>query len=158
MNKKIISMFREFLKTYPKSKLFLIGDGPLKEEILNNVADIKDNVIFTGAIENVNDYLNACDGMLLPSLFEGLPLVAIEWQINGLPAILSDTITKDCKLTENVKFDSLEQSPAIWAEDIVEMIDENDREKSSEISKTIIREKGFDIEDNAKTLRDIYLS
>ena len=38
------------------------------------------------------------------------------------------------------------------------MIDENDREKSSEISKTIIREKGFDIEDNAKTLRDIYLS
>lgn len=157
-HKYVVKIFREFLKMYPQSKLFLIGDGPLKEQILKGVADIKDKVIFTGAIENVNDYLNACDGMLLPSLFEGLPLVAIEWQINGLPAILSDTITKDCKLTQNVKFDSLEQSPAIWAEDIVKMINENDREKSSEISKTIIREKGFDIEDNAKTLRDIYLS
>ena len=154
----VIRIFRVFLKMYPKSKLFLIGDGPLKDEILNGVSDIKDNVIFTGAIENVEDYLNACDGMLLPSLFEGLPLVAIEWQINGLPALLSDTITKDCKLTPNVKFDSIEQSPKIWADDIVKMINENDREESSEISKKMIRETGFDIEDNAKTLRSIYLS
>ena len=96
--------------------------------------------------------------MLLPSLFEGLPLVTIEWQINGLPSLLSDKITKECKLTETVKFESLAREPKVWAEEILNMIDSNNREKNSLDSIKVIKEKGFDIRDNAKILRDIYLS
>lgn len=45
--------------------------------------------------------------MLLPSLYEGLPLVVIEWQIAGLPCVVSDTVTKECAITSLVKFESI---------------------------------------------------
>ncbi len=154
----LMEIFREILNINPNSKLFLIGDGPLKNEIELSVKDIKEHIIFTGAIDNVNDYLQALDGMLLPSLFEGLPLVTIEWQINGLPSLLSDKITNECKLTETVKFESLTQEPKVWAEEIISMINSNNRETNSLDSVKAIKEKGFDIRDNAKILRDIYLS
>lgn len=153
-----MEVFREILNINSNAKLFLIGDGPLKSKIESSVKDIKEDVIFTGVVDNVNDYLQALDGMLLPSLFEGLPLVTIEWQINGLPSLLSDKITNECKLTETVKFESLAREPKVWAEEILNMIDSNNREKNSLDSIKVIKEKGFDIQDNAKILRDIYLS
>ena len=154
----LIEVFREILNINSNAKLFLIGDGPSKSKIESSVKDIKEDVIFTGVVDNVNDYLQALDGMLLPSLFEGLPLVTIEWQINGLPSLLSDKITNECKLTETVKFESLAREPKVWAEEILNMIDSNNREKNSLDSIKVIKEKGFDIRDNAKILRDIYLS
>ena len=78
-----MEVFREILNINPNAKLFLLGEWPIKSKIESSAKDIKEDVIFTGAVDNVNDYLQALDGMLLPSLFEGLPLVTIEWQING---------------------------------------------------------------------------
>ena len=80
---------------------------------------------------------------LLPSLFEGLPLVAIEWQINGLPCILSDTITND--------------SAKEWAQNIIQMIRDNDRINSSINAQKKIVQVGFDIKQGAKQLRSIYI-
>ena len=59
---------------------------------------------------------------------------------------------------ETVKFESLAREPKVWAEEILNMIDSNNREKNSLDSIKVIKEKGFDIRDNAKILRDIYLS
>lgn len=154
----LIKVFREILKIKPNAILILIGSGPLQEEIKMSVKDIKEHVIFTGAVDNVADYLQALDGALLPSLFEGLPLVTIEWQINGLPCLLSDTITKECKLTKSLKFESLKDEPQIWANDIVKMISISNRKVDSLASIKLIQEKGFDIRDNAQILRNIYLS
>ena len=97
------------------------------------------------------------DGMLLPSLFEGLPLVAIEWQINGLPCILSDTITKDCVFMDNVRFKSLNDSAKEWAQNIIQMIRDNDRINSSINAQKKIVQVGFDIKQGAKQLRSIYI-
>ena len=156
----LVSIFREILEICPDAILILIGDGPVRKEIELTVDDIKKHVIFTGTVDNVSDYLQASDGMLLPSLFEGLPLVTIEWQINGLPCLISDTITKECKLTSDVKMESLNESPRKWAEDMLEMINDNrnNREKNSITFAKIIQSKGFDIHDNAKMLRNLYLS
>lgn len=154
----LIEIFREILYIAPDSTLFLIGDGPLKREIELSVEDIKKHVVFTGAVDNVTDYLHAMDGMLLPSLFEGLPLVTIEWQINGLPCLLSDNVTRECKLTETVEYESLTKDPRVWAEKILNMVRSNKRDENSLDSVNVIKEKGFDIRDNAKILRNIYLS
>ena len=70
--------------------------------------------------------------MLLPSLYEGLPTVVIEWQIAGLPCIVSDTVTKECAITPLVKFESLKESPENWAKTI-ENISLQDREKNKEM-------------------------
>lgn len=118
----------------PNTKFFLIGDGPLRKKIEASASDI--NVCFIGTVNNVSDYLNAMDGMILPSLFEGLPLVAIEWQLNGLPILISDTVTRDCALINTVRFMSLEQSATTWAEAILGKIKENNREAINNLSFT----------------------
>ena len=111
-----------------------------------------------GTVDNVNDYMQAMDIMVLPSLFEGLPLVAIEWQINGLPSLLSNTITEDCNITNMVRFESLEESPYIWTNDILEMLEKESRLENSQKAIRLVRENGFDIDDNAKILEKIYKS
>lgn len=157
-HKFLIKIFREVLNRKPNAKLFLIGDGPLKDEIMKNVSDIRKSVIFVGTVDNVNDYMQAMDIMVLPSLFEGLPLVAIEWQINGLPSLLSNTITEDCNITNMVRFESLEESPYIWTNDILEMLEKENRLENSQKAIRLVRENGFDIDDNTKILEKIYKS
>lgn len=156
--KFLLQIFREILKLENDAKLYLIGDGDKKKEIEELAADIKNQVVFVGNTDRVSDYLQMMDGMILPSLFEGLPLVAIEWQINGLPCIFSDTITKECALTKTVESESLSTNPAVWANRILKMIKENDREKNSLIARDLVRKAGFDIQKNAESLRNMYLN
>lgn len=153
----LMQIFREIYQIYPDSKFVLIGDGPLREKMETCVSDLKDAVKFIGTVDDVENYLQAMDAMILPSLFEGLPLAAIEWQINGLPSLLSDTITKECAITNTVEFESLESSPAVWARKILKMVEQNDREYSSNEAVVLMKSAGFDINDNAQVLKSIYL-
>ena len=155
----LIRIFEELYKKNNNAYLVLIGTGEKIDEIKKMVknSSIKNNVIFTGVIDNVADYLSAFDMMLLPSLYEGLPMVVIEWQIAGLTCIVSDTVTKECAITPLVKFESLEESPERWARNIVD-IPLPDREKNKEMIFSSIREAGYDIEFGAEKLRNIYIN
>ncbi len=154
----LIEIFREIYKENPACRFFVIGDGPLKPTIEKKVGNLKDVITFTGAINNVEEYLQAMDAMILPSLFEGLPLVAIEWQINGLPSLLADSITRECAITNTVSFESLEEDPQKWAKKILDMIEKNERIENSKNAGLLVKKAGFDIKDNAQILKQIYLS
>lgn len=151
----LIEIYKKIKEIRPNVKLYMIGEGPLKNEIqsLSEGLDID----FVGNIDNMSDYLNAMDGMLLPSLFEGLPLVALEWQLNGLPAILADTVTKECMISDNIEFYSLDEKAIDWAMRIIELVENNEREKSSKKAQVMAKEKGFDIKESAKMLRRVYM-
>ena len=153
----LVEIFRRILAQRPDAVLFLIGDGRLKSNIENVCQDIADSVIFLGTTDHVSDYLQAMDGMLLPSLFEGLPLVAIEWQLNGLPCVFSNTITNDCKIMENAVFMPLTENADMWAKKILQLVKFNDRKKYSALAEKLIRKAGFDIKQNAEQLRSLYL-
>ena len=154
----LLQIFKEIVKIEPTAKLYLIGDGPLKETMEKRAKGITKNIIFVGTTDCVSDYLQAMDGMLLPSLFEGLPLVAVEWQLNGLPCVFSDVITKGCRFTDNVEFLSLEKDPSVWAKEIVLMIKKNNnREMLSKEAVLNANKAGFNIKNNARILRKIYL-
>lgn len=152
----LVEIFREVKKLEPDCKLFMIGDGPLKPEIEKLCEGL--NITFTGAIDNIPDYLNAMDGMLLPSLFEGLPLAVIEWQINGLPCVVSDAVTKECDFTSVIGFESLQSSPVTWANDLLDKVRKETREKNSVEAIIKAKEKGFDISESANKLKEIYIS
>lgn len=152
----LVEIYRELRKLDPDCRLFMIGDGPLQPEIKKLCDEL--NVTFTGAIDNIPEYLNAMDGMLLPSLFEGLPLVVVEWQINGLPCIVSDVVTQESGFTDLIKFESLKSSSMVWATDLLEKIKESERERDSADAIVEAREKGFDICESASRLREIYIS
>ena len=150
----LVEIYREIKILQPNTKLFMFGDGPTKKYVERLCEDI--DVIFAGTTDNISDFLNMMDGMLLPSLFEGIPLVAIEWQINGLPCILSDTVTKDCKLTDSVLFMSLKRSASEWAENIITMIETNDRMTCAKSAYETISTSSFNIKSNSEKLRELY--
>lgn len=110
----LIELFAAFYKDYPDSRLLLVGDGPLELEIRNLVQEkhLEDAVIFAGMQKDIMAYLSAMDVFLLPSLFEGLPMVALEAQANGLFCILADTITEETAISDQVQFCSLEDKQA----------------------------------------------
>ena len=83
-----------------------IGTGELHDELVDYVKTKKmeDCVLFPGVHSNVQDYYSAMDVFCLPSLFEGLPLTAVEAQASGLMTVLSDNISKQVEVTENVAY------------------------------------------------------
>lgn len=156
----LIEVFYEFHKQNPNSKLLLLGDGPLRDIIQNrvNFLDIASSVIFIGSVKNPNEYMNAMDMIIMPSLFEGLPLSMIEEQCNGLPILASDTISTDSNLTGLVKFKPLKDSAAEWAKEAVKIASVNIRNKEvSDIAIGEIIKCGYSIKDSASQLKTYYI-
>lgn len=94
----------------PKYKIAFVGSEALGGERIRRLKEIvsdygiKNRVIFTGEVRNVNDYYSAFDIFWLPSLFEGLPTVVLEALSNGLLCIISDKITREIGISNYVKF------------------------------------------------------
>ena len=132
-------------------KLLLIGDGELKNEIVEKVKESRlfDNVIFLENVNNVNELLSAMDIFLLPSRFEGLPVVGIEAQANGIKCIFSNLIDNKLKIADNVKF--LPLNIKQWKEEC-ENVDEYKRVENEELLKG----KGYDICQQTKEFINIY--
>lgn len=158
--KFLVGIFNELLKNDGKYKLMLIGDGPLRETVEKQVDDngLRDNVYFTGNIDNVVDYINAMDLVVMPSLFEGLPLTLIEQQTNGLHCICADTITREVDKTGNLTFLSLADGAKKWAEVIENIPAHYDRETYSEKARQDIKIAGYSIQEEANKLIHYYKS
>ena len=82
----------------------LLGAGVLKDEIIQSAQDMNiSNMTFLGIKDNVYEYLSAMDIFILPSFYEGLGIVAIEAQVSGLPAIISEGVSPSVAITSRVK-------------------------------------------------------
>lgn len=155
----LLEVFAKVVNINNKYVLFLIGDGLLKEQLKQKVSElgIEDNVVFTGRVSNVYEYLQGMDIMCLPSLFEGLPNVVLEWQIAGLPCYVSDKVTHECKATGLVEFLPIDNGIEIWAEKILSADTTQDRSAASERACQQMREAHFDIKENAQFVKSIYM-
>ena len=153
-HKKLIEIFAEIQKVNPDSRLVLIGTGELEESLKQQAQalGIADAVIFTGVLSNVNEWYSAFDVFVMTSLYEGLPVVAIEAQAADLPCVLTDTITPEVKITENVKFLGLYDEAKKWADAILEI---NRTERVSRVEE--LQKAGYDIELEAKRMQDLYI-
>ena len=98
----------------------LVGEGNTFEEIKEYAKqlNIEDKIIFTGKKQNVEEYMSAFDIFLLPSKYEGLPIVGIEAQFSGLPCLFSDKITEELIIAEKSKRLSIDNAQK-WAEEIL---------------------------------------
>lgn len=105
----LIDIFYKLLKVCPNAKLLLIGDGPYLFNIKRSVSElrIEDSVFFLGRRNDVPQLLQAMDCFVLPSRFEGLPIVGVEAQAAGVPCIVSDAITRELNINGLVRFVSL---------------------------------------------------
>ena len=153
----LIDVFFEFHKIMQEAKLLLVSDGPEFDRIKNKVSELKltENVIFAGKRSDVYRLYQAMDLFLFPSLWEGLPLVMVEAQTNGLPLLVSDTITKDAKCTNRTLYKCLDDGAASWANEIWKLRSMN--LLRSEDMKGDITRHGFDIVAESDKLKHIYL-
>lgn len=150
----LLEVFKEIKNKKGNAKLILIGTGPLETEIKKKVKklNLENDVIFLGNISNVNELYQAMDVFILPSLFEGLGIVAIEAQAAGLPVVTSTGVAKDAIVTSNIVQISLDAPIEEWVNTICE-IKVND--KNLVIDN--IKNAGYDIEENAKKMQEFYI-
>ena len=152
----LIDIFNEIHKKNNNSILLLAGQGPLMEDIKNKVKELNldDNVKFLGQRNDANELYQAFDVFLLPSLYEGLPVVGVEAQAAGLLCYLSDDMTKETKVLDITKFMSLNNTPEEWADNI---LDDVKKYKRIDTSKEMTA-KNFNIKEEAKKLEEYYLN
>ena len=139
-------------------KLILVGEGTnlLKIKKVVEQKNLKNRVIFVGAVNNVNEFLSAADVFLLPSRYEGFPFSLVEAQAAGLPCVVSNMVTKKVNLTGMVKFCSLKDTKN-WNNEILKLkrIDFYNRLMKTKKIDSLIAEKGYSIGTNAVTLLNI---
>lgn len=141
----LIRLFVNMHKKYSNTKLLLIGVGENMESIrsLVRILNIEPDVIFLGLRHDVNLLMQAMDCFILPSRFEGLPVVGIEAQAADLPCFFSDSITKEIAITKKAYFFSLQDSLDSVAQYIYENIDTSKRH-NNELDMKLA---GYDLED-----------
>ncbi len=148
----LIEIFNEVYEQDKNSVLLLVGDGLLKQQIEKQVQDLNltNNVKFLGVRNDIVNIYQAIDILVMPSFYEGLPVVGVEAQAAGLPCLFADTISKDILIC-NSKQLSLKLSVKQWADEILKY--KNFIRKAE--SETL-KNKGFDIKEATRRIENLY--
>ena len=115
----VVDILSKMLEKDKNTRLICIGDG-IDFEKTKEYAKKKgliNKIIFTGRINNVNEYMQAFDAFILPSKYEGLPITGIEAQFSNIPSFFSDTITDEIIISENSKRLSIKNVDE-WTEEL----------------------------------------
>lgn len=149
----LINIFKEVHQKVKDSVLLLIGEGPDEGLIKQKVKELQlnDNVIFLGRRNDVPKLFQAMDCFVLPSRFEGLPIVGIEAQAAGLPCLFSDVITTETSVSKNVVFISLDDMNH-WISNILSI----STEKRKPCEKLCIDIAGYNIKKEIKEMESLY--
>jgi glycosyltransferase involved in cell wall biosynthesis len=88
----MFAAFAQALRQYPMARLLIAGEGRLEEEIRGEASrrGLADSVELLGLRPDVPDLMQAADGFLMTSLWEGLPMVLLEAGASGLPVVATD--------------------------------------------------------------------
>ena len=151
---RLLDIFNVLHKLNPKSCLVLIGRGEQEEEVKEKteLLGLTEYVIFLGVRDDVPLLLNMMDVFIFPSKYEGLPFTLVETQCNGLKAVSSDVVTAQVKVSECIEFLKLENSDEIWAETAIKLAQSG----HDVTARNKVLEGGYDIDVEAKKLRDYY--
>lgn len=147
----LIRIFKKYHDHNNKSVLLCIGDGPTQDQIKELVKrnGLCEFVKFLGIRSDIPQLLQAMDVFLLPSLFEGLPVVGIEAQAAGLPCLFSEAVTEEVCILDSSRRIPLDDDK--W-------IDEIDSLKCFKTEDTAsLAVAGYSIQEEAKKLKDYYM-
>ncbi len=148
-----IEVMKRVVAREPGAKLFLVGDGEKRSELeaLAKKEGVAGAVEFLGPRDDVAELLQAFDVLLMPSLFEGLPVVLVEAQAASLPCVASDTVSRQADLGGRIVFVSLDAPLDTWADAVLEEAALPRADVSS-----CVRDSGFAVEDSARALAEVY--
>lgn len=147
----LVDIFKEVLKIEKDAVLLLIGEGELEQEVKDKVKNlgIEDKVLFMGRRADAYRYYQVMDLFLLPSRYEGLPVVGVEAQACGLPCVFSSCVTEEAKLLDTTVYVSggVEE----YVKEVIKGLKVKRKDTSEEM-----REAGYDIKEEAGKLLMFY--
>ncbi len=153
----LIETFKHINEKNPNTVLIIIGEGELESKLKEKAKELNlsKKIFFLGLKKNVNEFMQAMDIFVLPSLYEGFGIVGLEAQTAGLYTVVSSKVPYELSITPNIKYLDLELGPEKWADEILQINNINiDRELAyNEVSKT-----EYNIENTAEKLLYIYIN
>ena len=171
----LIQAFSDFLKIRSDAVLMIVGDGPLREEIQKWIEEedskfesadgisLKERIIMTGKQSPVAPFYQAFDAFLFPSFYEGMPGTVVEAQAAGLRSLISDTITRQVKVTDLVEFNSLSKTSKEWADKFYSLFCalpvegfQKERIHENEYIQSIMKESDYDVNNQVLYYTSLY--
>lgn len=151
----IIDIAKELVELNQNVKVILAGEGELIDECKEKVKtlNIQNNVLFLGLRSDINKLVQAIDLFIMPSLYEGLPVSAVEAQASGCVCLFSDQVSREAKLIDSTTFLSLDVSSKMWAKKIIELANQKIDRLEAHVA---LKNDGWNIDDIAKYLVDYY--
>lgn len=154
----LLEIFAEVLKLEADANLLLVGQGSLRSDVEDKAAElgISTRVHLLGLRKDIPDIMSGLDLLVMPSLFEGMPITMIEAQANGLPCLVSDVVSEDSIVPEvgTVEMLPLSASPKTWARKAIDMASADHGDRATVAERMVGRP--YDISTSARRLLEIY--
>lgn len=149
----LLDVIKHLVKVKPQAILLIVGEGELRAQMEQkiNALNITQNVLFLSNRTDIPELMMAMDVLLLPSLYEGLPLVLVEAQAAALKCLVSNHVTKLVDVTEFIRYLDIEEAEA-WSNGIMQELNYS----RYPMEKTITR-KRFNIRKEAQNLNQFYI-
>ena len=150
----LLACFAQYHKRHANSRLLLVGGGELKEQVQRQAETlgIGGAVCMAGVHKDMRQVYSAMDIFALPSLYEGLPMVCLEAQANGLPCLMSDRVTAETAVTPEAAFLPLDHGPQPWCA----AFERADRQKDRAGGVEAVRRAGRDVRQTGIQLERLY--
>lgn len=150
---------QELKKRGKKIRILCAGNNGNEYENKVNAAieemGLQEHMHLLGVRSDIDVLMRKSSAFLLPSLYEGMPLVLIEAQASGLPCVVADTFSREVDFEiGKVNWMQLDDGIAAWA-DAIEAAVSGDRAAKSDVVR-VVEEKRFDSKMFAKTLCELY--
>jgi glycosyltransferase involved in cell wall biosynthesis len=150
----LVRVFYEIQRQREDAVLLLVGSGALERKIVRMAESLglKSKIIFLGQRDDISDMLSSMDVFVLPSRFEGLPMVLVEAQASSVKSFVSTAITRESAINETVAFIDLKKGPLFWAKMILDGDTNTRYDRSLEMKNAC-----YDIKTEALKLEKIFL-
>ena len=156
-NQIYLLLIAQLLKEKCNFLIMIVGEGKQKKRLIEFAKDngLEDRFIFTGNVGvEVNKYYSAFDVFAFPSKYEGLSMVLMEAQANGLPCVVSNMLSREHKVLGNFIFLPIENKNECyqkWVDSIGKLFQKRE-------DGNAVKENGYDINQAAKNLQEFYLN
>ncbi|MCD4827129.1 MAG: glycosyltransferase [Acholeplasmataceae bacterium] len=150
----ILKLFKVLYEKDNSFILFLIGEGKLKNRMLKlaHTLNVEKGVRFLNNRNDISQIMNMFDVFILPSLYEGLPVTAIEAQSNSLLTLVSNKVTSETSITNNIKYLPINKGISLWVDELLD-VKSNLRHRIA----TVIQGNNYDVIHNSNDLKNTYL-
>lgn len=153
----LLDLLQELIRINDKYRLVLLGDGPDKDALVSEINKRKlNNFVHMVGFALSTDYLDSFDLLLMPSIFEGLPVSLIEAQANGLSCICSSNITRTASINNMITYISINENDSLnkW----INCILEKENEVSVNNRRPDLKNSDFNIAVETRKMIDLYTS